>query len=157
VIGVMDSIVVDSFRPGDRAAVHALLTSHRLPTAGFDDRHVMALVARADGKVIGSAAIEVYGAEGLLRSVAVAAAYRGRTVGTRLTRAAVDLARQHRLSSLYLLTETAPAFFPKIGFVEVSRADVPANVQESIEFRGACCVSAKAFHLRLGAATEGER
>lgn len=151
----MNSISIETLRAEQQDAVCQLLKSHGLPTEGLDGAHVVGLVARDGTQVIGSAAIEVYGKEGLLRSVAVAEPYRRRSVGSRLTQAALDLARQRGLFSLYLLTETAPAFFPKFGFAPLARKDVPANVQESFEFRGGgCCVAAQAFWLSLASDAE---
>ena len=133
----------------DRSAVYALLRSHGLPLDGFDAPHVLALVAKKDDAVVGSAAIEVYGRYGLLRSVAVADELRGQSVGLELTRAAIARAREHGLGALYLLTETAAGFFPKFGFVPIRRVDVPAEVQASVEFTTACPAGAQVFQLSL--------
>jgi amino-acid N-acetyltransferase len=140
---------IDRLQEADRPAVHALLRSHRLPLEGFDDHHVDALVAKNQNVVIGSAAIEIYGRYGLLRSVAVADGHRGQDVGTQLTRAAIARARELDLSALYLLTETASAFFPRFGFAAVSREQIPVDVKASVEFTTACPASAQAFHLLL--------
>lgn len=142
-------MTIEPMRAGEREAVHALLQSCNLPLDGFDDTHVVALVARDGDAIVGSAAIEIYGAAGLLRSVAVSPPYRGKTLGIQLTRAAIAAAQAHGLTALYLLTETASRFFPKFGFAPVSRADIPAAVKTSIEFTTACPASAAAFHLSL--------
>ena len=41
-----------------------------------------------------------------------------------------------------LLTTTAEGWFPRLGFVRVDRARVPAAVQLSVEFTAACPASA---------------
>jgi arsenate reductase len=41
-------------------------------------------------------------------------------------------------TSACLLTTTAEAFFTHIGFARIDRADVPAALLQSVEFRGAC-------------------
>ncbi|MEW6319712.1 MAG: arsenic resistance N-acetyltransferase ArsN2 [Acidobacteriota bacterium] len=135
--------------PADLPAVHALLTSCGLPVAGLAEHVRTALVARAGARIVGSAALEVYGRHALLRSVAVDPAHRSTGLGQRLTAEALALARAEGLSSVTLLTETAAGFFPKFGFVAVSRADVPAEVQASAEFAGACPASAQAMRLDL--------
>jgi amino-acid N-acetyltransferase len=145
----MMNTVIRDLGAEDRAAVHALLRSHKLPLAGFDDAHVRALVAKDGPAVVGSAAVELHGPDGLLRSVAVADDYRGRSLGAQLTIAAIALAREQQLSALYLLTETAAAFFPKFGFVPVSREDIPDRVKQSVEFTSACPAGAQAFRLSL--------
>ena len=145
----MSDTTIHPMTAADRAAVHQLLRACKLPTDGFDAPHVVALVARVDGAIVGSAAIEQYGESGLLRSVAVSESHRGRSLGLELTRAAIALAQARGLTSLYLLTETAASFFPKFGFASVSRADIPANVTASVEFTSACPASAQAFRLSL--------
>jgi amino-acid N-acetyltransferase len=44
--------------------------------------------------------------------------------------------------TVYLLTETAGAFFPKLGFRPIARADVAPAVLRSAEFTTACPRSA---------------
>ena len=141
--------MIGQMREVEREAVHQLLRGAGLPLQGFDEPHVVALVARADTAVVGSAAIEIYGRSGLLRSVAVADSHRGGALGKELTRAAIALAEARGLTALYLLTETAASFFPKFGFVPVARADIPADVKTSVEFTTACPASAQTFHLPL--------
>jgi amino-acid N-acetyltransferase len=136
--------------PGDLPALHALLTACGLPLDGLDAHLGTAVVARDGGRLLGSAALEVYPPYALLRSVAVDEASRGRGLGLRLTDEAIGLARRLRLDALYLLTETAGGFFPKRGFAPVARADVPADVQRSVEFTSVCPVSALVMRLELG-------
>lgn len=132
-------------RAGDVDAVLALVGSMGLPRDGVRQVLSTLLVARAAGEVVGCAAIEIYGRDGLLRSVAVAPGRRGSGLGRRLTDAALTLAAERRLDRLYLLTETAAPFFARLGFEPVGRADVPAAVQLSPEFSRLCPVSAQAM------------
>ena len=150
-----DHLAIAPLQPHERAAVHQLLSASRLPLAGFDAPNVTAIVARDGETIVGSAAIERHGAFGLLRSVAVAESHRNRQLGLQLTRAAIALARGLELRALYLLTETAAGFFPKFGFSAVSRAEIPAEVQQSVEFTSVCPASAQAFVLPLGSESGG--
>jgi amino-acid N-acetyltransferase len=145
----LTTTTIEPMRADEREAVHSLLQSCKLPLDGFDSAHVVALVARDGNAIVGSAAIEFYGDAGLLRSVAVSPTYRGKALGIELTRAAIATAQSRGLTALYLLTETASRFFPKFGFVPVSRADIPVAVKTSVEFTTACPASAEAFHLSL--------
>lgn len=145
----MSLTTIEPMRADERDAVHALLQSCKLPLDGFDAEHVLALVARDGDTIVGSAAIERYEDAGLLRSVAVSPIHRGKALGIQLTRASIATAQARGLTALYLLTETASGFFPKFGFVPVSRADIPAAVKTSVEFTTACPASAAAFHLSL--------
>jgi amino-acid N-acetyltransferase len=133
----------------DDVAIVRLVSQNGLPLDGLRDRLDTALVARADGRVVACAALEFHGNSALLRSVAVDETARGRGVGQRIVGAALDLARQRRIRSVYLLTTTAERFFPRFGFRPVSRADVPADVRQSVEFQSACPASAVAMALDL--------
>jgi amino-acid N-acetyltransferase len=101
-------------------------------------------------QVVGSGALELYGDAALLRSVAVAPEQRGQGLGQQLTQAALDLARQHGVRQVYLLTETAADFFPRFGFRPIARADVTPAVQRSVEFTSACPQSALVMGASLG-------
>lgn len=133
----------------DLPDIKALLEASALPLAGID-RHVgTALVARDSGRLIGCAAVEVYGAAGLLRSVAVAPDRRGTGLGQELTVAALDLARARGVSNVYLLTTTADRFFPRFGFSVIPRDQIDPALQPSDELLGACPASAVAMRATL--------
>jgi amino-acid N-acetyltransferase len=50
---------------------------------------------------------------------------------------------------VFLLTTTAEAFFPKFGFEQIQRIDVPISLQASVEFQSACPASAIVMRKRL--------
>lgn len=130
-------------------AVEALLAEAGLPTAGVDESIDRFVVARAEGRLVGVAGLEVHGREGVLRSVAVDASWRGRGLGDRLTAAALGAARSGGLERVYLLTTTAERYFPRHGFRRVEREDPSPEVQQSVEFREACPASAVTMVLDL--------
>lgn len=148
----MKSITIAVARSSDLPAVLALLERSSLPQEGLADHLATTIVARSGDAVVGSAALEVYGGAALLRSVAVDAALRGQGLGQRLTRAALDLARQRGVAIVYLLTETAADFFPRFGFQLTERAAVVPAVQQSVEFKGACPASAQVLVASLSGA-----
>lgn len=139
------NVTIESAYPADLAAILSLLAENGLPQAGLQDHLETALVARAAQGVVGSAALELYGSAALLRSVAVAEPCRGRGLGQQLTQAALTLARQRRVTAVYLLTETAGDFFPRLGFKPVERNRVPDEVRGSLEFTTLCPDSALAM------------
>lgn len=145
----MSDIRIERATHEDAGALLALMERADLPTDGLSDHLDAALVARDGDRIVGSAAIEIYADGGLLRSVAVDADRRGTGLGARLTTAAIDEARRRKLAALYLLTTTAERFFPRFGFEPIARDQVPASVQGSIEFRGACPASAIVMLKRL--------
>jgi amino-acid N-acetyltransferase len=135
-------IRIDVARADDADAVFCLLEQNHLPLEGLESHLGTTLVARQDGRIVGSAALEIYPDGALLRSVAVAPELQGHGFGHELTDAAIRLGRDLQVPALYLLTTTAERFFPKFGFERIPRADVPPAVRTSIEFTSACPASA---------------
>ncbi len=142
-------MAVERALDSDRPAIEGLLNANELPLDGLETALQTAVVARAAGGVVGCAAIEPYGPVGLLRSVCVAAELRGSGVGSRLVAAAEALAAERGIKDLYLLTETAESWFPRLGYVAAARSAVPAELTASPEFAGACPDSAAVLHKRL--------
>ncbi len=134
--------IISPATPVDLPAILELLDRSKLPRAGLDEHVATTLVAKEGKRLVAAAALELYGACALLRSVAVAADRRGRGLGVTLTAAALDLARRRGVHTVYLLTETAGEFFPKFGFRPISRSDVDEAVLGSAEFTTACPQSA---------------
>lgn len=141
--------MIEAANDRDLPEVRALLQRLSLPLDGVDDHVQTMLVAREDGHVIGTAALELYPDGALLRSVAVEPNRQGRRVGHELTEAALRLAAEHHADAVFLLTTTAERFFPKFGFERATRDDVPVSVQASVEFRFACPASAIVMRKRL--------
>jgi nucleoside-diphosphate-sugar epimerase/N-acetylglutamate synthase-like GNAT family acetyltransferase len=135
----------------DLPAITALLDANKLPLAEVEAHVATTLVLQRNARVVACAAVEIHGAAGLLRSVAVDEQRRGEGLGHQITQAALDLARARGLKSVYLLTTTAEKFFPRFGFREVAREDVDAAVQRSVEFTKACPATAVAMRADVGA------
>jgi amino-acid N-acetyltransferase len=133
----------------DLPEVRSLLQRLSLPLDGVDKHVKMMLVAREDGHVIGTAALELYEDGALLRSVAVDPSQQGKRFGHELTEAALRLAAAHSADTVFLLTTTAEHFFPKFGFEPIARDDVPASIQASVEFLSACPASAIVMRKHL--------
>jgi amino-acid N-acetyltransferase len=136
-------------QPPDRSAVEALLAAAGLPTEGVDEHLDSFFVEDDGGRVVGAVGLELYGEDGLLRSVVVAGSARGAGLGSTLTRRALDEARARGVRTVYLLTTTAEAFFPRFGFERTTREDIPERLQASRELRGACPSTAVAMRLRM--------
>jgi len=133
----------------DLEAVFSLLERSGLPTAGVADNVSQFLVAEADGSLAGVVGLELYGQSALLRSAAVEESWRGSGVGRVLVERALDLAREHGIEDVYLLTTTAEDYFPKFGFACVWRDEVAQGVRSSVEFQTACPASATVMHKCL--------
>jgi amino-acid N-acetyltransferase len=136
------NVYIERASKADSPSILQLLRDAGLPIDGVVEHLTTALVARDGAAIVGCAAIEVYADGALLRSVAVAPAARGQGLGRRLTEAAITVAQSLGTPAIYLLTTTAESFFPRFGFVRLTRGQVPIGVQQSIEFRSACPASA---------------
>jgi amino-acid N-acetyltransferase len=131
-----------------------LLTDTGLPAAGVREAFDGFRVGEEDGRLVAVAGLEVHGPYGVLRSVAVDPAFRGREWGARLTREVVAAAGKAGLRRLYLLTTTAEDWFLRFGFRTTERSAAPAAVLDSVEFRDACPASAIAMVLDLEPTSE---
>ena len=146
-----DDIEFTPATPADLPATAAFLTANELPTDGLAEHLKSLWLARRDGRIVGSIALELYGDGALLRSAAVDAGLRGQSLGRRLVDRALDAARDAGAPAVYLLTTTAENYFPKFGFERITRADVPPSVQRSVEFQSVCPSSAVVMRRRLTA------
>jgi protein-tyrosine-phosphatase/N-acetylglutamate synthase-like GNAT family acetyltransferase len=135
---------------GELAAIEALAREHKLPTEVVREHFPEAyVVARRDGTVVGVAALEAHDASGLLRTVAVASAERGRGTGLALIADRLAMAWASGLESVYLLTTTAAPLFRRFGFMDAERAAAPAALTASPEFAALCPASATCMRLAI--------
>ena len=145
----MSEPVITLLHPKDLPQLLDLLARSGLPEAGLTEHVATTLVAQVNGRIVGSAGIELYEGAALLRSVAVDTDLRGQGVGGRLVTSALALAQARQAREVYLLTETAADYFAQRGFVPVERALVHPQVAASVEFTTACPISAQAMRLIL--------
>lgn len=136
------ALQIESTRPDDEKTVIALLEQGQLLTedlpAGLPDF----IIARENKTPVGVAGLERFGSVGLLRSVAVAPAHRGKGIADRMIRQLLATADAARLRELYLITKTADHYFDRYGFAPVSRELVPESIQRTRQFSGLCPLSA---------------
>jgi amino-acid N-acetyltransferase len=142
-------MTIERAQTSDLAEVLNLLERHHLPLDGVAEHVASMVVARDHGRVVGVAAAELYADGALLRSVAVDPLVQGKGIGHQLTDAVLHIAKEHKLDTVFLLTTTAEKFFPRFGFEQISRNDVPETVQVSVEFQSACPTSAIVMRKRL--------
>ena len=141
--------MIESATQRDLPEIRALLERLHLPLAGVDEHIPTMLVAREDQTIVGTAALELYADGALLRSVAVEPRRQGQQLGHQLTDAALHLAATRGVNTVFLLTTTADRFFPKFGFEQITRDEVPPSVRASVEFQSACPASAIVMRRHL--------
>jgi N-acetylglutamate synthase-like GNAT family acetyltransferase len=139
----------------DWPRIAALLADAALPLAGAEEHLERFILALRGDALLGCAALERYGRDGLLRSVAVAGPARGQGLGQALVQEMVGRARREGLQTITLLTTTAATFFPRFGFRAIARGAAPRAVQDSIEFREACPASAAVLLLHVAPVAGG--
>jgi N-acetylglutamate synthase-like GNAT family acetyltransferase len=148
------SVAAISIRPaesGDRSAIAELLSASRLvaldETAQFGLQYAVAVTV--EGTLVGVAGYERYGADILLRSVAVSEPWRSTGIGARLTADRLAHAKAQGCGAAYLLTDTARGYWERHGFSKIDRQAAPEAVTRSHEWSAACPVSATAMFRSL--------
>ncbi len=125
------------------------LKSNALPFSDLQLRDSYYIFYRDEAHtIIGSIGLEFYGTSALLRSLAVDKNQRGRGIGRELVKA-ILLESSKKMLTVYLLTETAHAFFLREGFVNIDRARVPELLKRSSEFTQTCPASAKCMVFKM--------
>jgi L-amino acid N-acyltransferase YncA len=136
--------------PADLQEIEKTLVEAGLPLDGVKEQPANFLLAfDQEDKLVGTAALEPYGKDALLRSVAVLGSQRGTGLGQKLVSHLLAQAKQAGFESVALLTTTAENYYPRFGFKPVSREGVPDPVKQSVEFKSACPDTAIAMLLDL--------
>jgi amino-acid N-acetyltransferase len=103
----------------DEVALRLFLGSQGLPADDILSPGTTYWVVQTASKdVIASVGLEFGGEAGLLRSVATAEAHRRKGLGKKLVQKALEKARSHHLSHVYLFSTGAGSYFSSLGFVE---------------------------------------
>lgn len=145
----VETLSVEPATPEDLDLVERLLAANDLPTADVREPAPRFYVARVDGEPVGVGGLEAHGDAALLRSVVVAAEHRGRGYGAALCDTIESRARAAGVSTLYLLTTTAPEFFRARGYEAVVREAVPAAIGHTSQFTDLCPASATCMRKHL--------
>ena len=146
----MKNIKYSSATGDDLPAIEALLTDCHLPTDGIELLTDNCLVAMVDSQLVGTVSLEPCGQSALLRSLAVAPDYQGRSLGRSLCARMVSQARLLGVEQLYLLTTDAEPFFLALGYKRIERSEAPAQIQATTQFRSLCPKSALCMARDIG-------
>lgn len=130
------SVTIRPARAEEMERARAVVEEARLFLGGFEEQFgpQFALAVAADGSIVGVAGIEIYGDVGLLRSVCVREAWRGKGIAARLVRDRLVWARARELRAIHLFT-TRVAFWTAFDFEVSDPATWPAALHESVQFR----------------------
>jgi amino-acid N-acetyltransferase len=133
---------IDRATVQDAADIERLLGACGLPAADVVPHLSNFLLAKAGADLAGVIGLEPAGRFGLLRSLAVAPAFRNRGVAGALRARVEQQAAEQGIRALYLLTTSAEGFFAASGFARVGRDAVPEGIRSTREFSSLCPESA---------------
>ncbi len=135
---------IEVARKNDLSAIESLLRTVNLPTEGvesFLDNFLVVRKSEGDNvseAIFGCIGLESYGADALLRSLAIHPDVQGQGMGKRLVDRITRDAKERGISSLYVLTDTAEEFIKKLNFTVTSRDTVSEALLQSVEFTTLC-------------------
>jgi amino-acid N-acetyltransferase len=135
----------------DRPWIQQQLQANNLPDADLLDILSVLKLAYHEAQRVGMGGIELYPPYGLLRSLVVAAPYRGKGYGKAFCNLLIAQAQEARVQELYLLTTTADSFFANLGFVNVERNSAPTAIQNTCEFSHLCPAIAVCMRIVISA------
>jgi len=130
-------------------AFRSLLKSSSLPADDLSFTNHLLIGYYHENDAVGTGGLEIYGDYALLRSLSVKVGIRGQAFGSFITDHLIDQANLKKLKAIYLLTETAHAFFLKKGFKDTPRDEVPEEVKLSSEFSKVCPTTAAVMKMEL--------
>jgi len=124
------------------ADVVSLLNKCNLPTSDITPEKLVLFFGVGEPDLDGVIGLEVHEGCGLIRSLAVDEDCRNQGIAKNLLSIIEAKAREKEIHSLFLLTTTAPSYFKKHGYSEVSRDDIPEAIKKTSEFSSVCPKSA---------------
>ena len=133
---VVGTVTLTPALPGDLPAILDLVRAVHLPPEGIAETIAYFWVAREGERIVGTVGLEIYDDLALLRSLAVTPELQRTGLGRALTETVLSYLTARQFRAVYLLTTTAEAFFASHGFALLARDEVPASVQQSVEFQG---------------------
>lgn len=147
-VALSNGLLLQEADQEQRQDIRALLSANGLPVS--DLASTVKLFALTDQKqLMGSAGLELYGTNALLRSMSVIEHNKGRGLGKKICLAIEAMAKKAGIGVLYLVTTTAAGFFEKMGYLPVRRENLPADILSSAQFNGICPASATIMQKTL--------
>jgi amino-acid N-acetyltransferase len=124
-------------------SVVALLEAEGLPASDLTESHLEHFFfTGSDGAPSALVGLELFGPDALLRSLVVSAPpHELKALGSALVLHAEGYAAAHQVRALYLLTNTAEAYFEHRGYRRIDRAQAPPSIQSTREFASLCPAS----------------
>lgn len=118
--------------------VKELLLSSNLPTSDLNNAPIHFFGMKKNNKLIVTGALEVYGNNAVLRSVAVSNNFQNNGYGKQIVRYLEEVALEMKISHLFLLTTSAENFFKKLKYLPIQRHSCPPKILSSSQFTDIC-------------------
>lgn len=148
----MDPLISGVARTADSndfKTVTTLLQSENLPIEDIVRELPHFFVIEDGNNVIAVGGLEVYGNDGLVRSMIVDPNYRNRSLAAILLNKLQEYAAEQGITALYLITTTAREYFAKKGFKAIAREEVSSSLASSREFSTLCPSTATVMMRKL--------
>ena len=130
-------------KPENEPQIRQLLAASDLHHEDISPAQLRHFLLGWDGsRLVAVVGLETKNHVALLRSLAVDSDYRNRKIASGLVTAIEEYAKSLKVSTLYLLTMTAEAFFKKHGYRQTARDSAPPEIQQTTEFQSLCPASA---------------
>lgn len=129
--------------------IKSLLEAASLPVEDLETAPVQFFGITNGEKLSALAGLEIYGADAILRSVAVKNDLQNKGLGKQLVQFAENEAREMGITRLFLLTTTAEAYFRNLAYQTFERNACPDPVRASAEFAGMCPETAVCLYKKL--------
>lgn len=145
----MFNVVYQKASASQLSEVKKLLQRSNLPFEDIDAHFDNYFVAMIENEIVGVLGTEAYGRLALLRSMAVDVKYRNNGIANSLLQQILQISKENKIQTLFLLTTTAQNYFLKHGFEIVERNQLPDVIQNTKEFQDICPVSAVCMNRDL--------
>jgi len=130
-------------------SIKELLLSSDLPVADLDKAPIQFFGIKENDQLIATGALEVYGVNAVLRSVAVLPTHQNHGYGKQIVRFLEKKARELEIGKLFLLTTTAEDFFRNLNYISIQRDSCPPKILSSSQFKDICPKSAICMYKNL--------
>lgn len=142
-------VTIQSISHSETDSVKNLLQLSGLPYSDLDEAPAHFFGVKENDQLIATGALEIYGVNAVLRSVAVHEAYQNMGYGLQIVRFLENKAIEKGIKHLFLLTITATEFFKKLGYLPQQRDLCPPEILSSAQFREICPLSASCLSKKL--------
>lgn len=135
--------------PKQLEQLQGLLRENHLPWQDCEQQLPHFFGLYAGQKLLAAGCLEPAGDTALLRSIVVDEPARSQGLGQMMVDFLLQRAGASGIEEVYLLTETATAYFAEAGFTQVTRESLPEAIRQTRQFQSLCPEDATCMRLEL--------